>query len=236
MTRTADGPARPAVPLPGTHFYILSKAQAMRRGVLAMATASDRVIVAAYQPGDDRQLWMRRALPDGSYALINKAAKLCIGAYPPQNGTPLLLYPLNQIDTARSRIGATTRFRAITTRSTRPSIGSRRSTYPRTVPIPRAGLVTWQWSRGAPNELWAQVSADKFGYKLVSLAFDTAKARIDPLAPIAGNDKGATNNGPVQANLTIATTQRLTTTTAFSPRQGLPTSRSRITAPGRPWT
>lgn len=224
MTATADGPARPAVPpLPGSHFYILSKAPSGAGGVLAIAAADGRVIVAAYQADDDRQLWTRRALYDGSYALINKAAKLCIGAYPPRNGTPLQLYPLDQIET-----GPYTHWRDDTVPGDYNAINAsadweQKINLPTDGPyFPGATLVTWQWSHGAPNELWAQVSTDRFGYTLVSLAFDTAKARIDPLAPIAGNDISVLNNESVPANLPIFTVQRLTTAYGFHPAAGSP--------------
>ena len=211
-----------------SHCYLISKALTGDGKVLAIAATlpawvGNIVIVAVHVEGDETQMWERRPLADGTYALINKAANMCIARNDIDPGVPLTLGPIDNLESYTPA-----HWRDDTVPGPYNAINSLLD-WEQKINIPGdppyfAGLsvITWKWSGGAPNELWQQKSAGDPAYTLLSIAFDAATLQVEDLQPVYGADMGYTNLTSQRVEETLTANPVLATTYDFQPAAGAP--------------
>jgi hypothetical protein len=205
-----------------SHIYIVSKAKDYGGGTLAMAAAWGSVIVTTYKEGDDTQLWEKRSLSDGTYALINKATYLCVRCQGSGNGAQLDLVPLQYLS------DQFTHWRDDNVAGPFNAINSL-ANWEQKINIPGDGpygsgqyLITWKWGGGQPNELWQQQPAAETAYTLQSLVFDTAQAKIATLKAVWGAELSYTNNSPTAVETPLTASVPMLSTYGFTPNAGNP--------------
>jgi hypothetical protein len=222
-------PSKLAAPAPGTYINIVSKAKDPDGRSLAIADGGYNVIVDALSETSDSQLWERRAFPDGSYALVNKASNMCIARQYPGNGSPLQPMPVSVLPNPLAQ------WRDDNVSGPYNAINSLQD-WEQKINIPGDGpyyegqpLITYKWSGGADNELWEQVPSKAPVYTLKTIDFDTTKAQRQSLAAVGtGSPTGSSqpielvNDARISVVMPIATDVIVYSQYGFQPATGAP--------------
>ncbi|MCG7406645.1 ETX/MTX2 family pore-forming toxin [Paenibacillus sp. ACRRX] len=178
---------------------IVSKARTHDNKLLVITASEkeDKLYVSPQQYGNDHQLWEKRQVRSGdtnAYALVNKATGTCIGRKDATNGSKLYLESVSEADVNGLMV-----WRDDHVTGTHNAINSYVD-WEQKVNIPGNGpyadgnvLVTWEWSKGQPNELWVFVP-DKKTISVKRMDFQMDKAIILNSVPIVSSKQIVSNH------------------------------------------
>jgi len=189
------------------YITIISRAQEGSKTLVISADATDDKVVRVklLDQNDDLQLWERRPTRNGKgYALINKKRGKCLARPNGIMGAGLVLAGLDQIETNDLAVwrddGVSGTYNAINSYAD----------WEQKINIPGNGpyksgdrLVSWEWSRGAVNELWLQKPQIK-SIKIKKVDFDLAAGKVEDQTPVVAGSQLVENNTDVEQ------TQKLT--------------------------
>jgi hypothetical protein len=187
----------------------------------------DRVYVRTLDYSNDLQYWeLRQVRNDGAFAIINKKRGLCIARREDTQGTPLILVGVDQ--TPYNDLAV---WRDDKVAGTYNALNSYKD-WEQKINIPGNGpytdgqaLLTWGWSGGAQNELWAKVD-DASAVTIKSINFDVTNGNIQDETPLVAGTQTVVNNSSQEQQQTVTFTFAETNSYHFEQTTGLKVTES----------
>lgn len=211
------------------YHVIVSKGKANNKSLAITASKDDdSIFISPHQYGDEYQLWEKRFVrskDDSAYALINKKTGKCIGRRSGANGSELYQESVAQADTSDFMV-----WRDDNVAGTYNAINSL-SDWEQKINVPGSAfkdkqkLVTWEWSKGADNELWLFL-ADKKSIKLKQIDFQLNGVSPKLDQPIVTDKQVVKNTTGIDQTQTLTMSYAKGVSYSFTNERGLKISES----------